>query len=459
MVSMNTNRVVEGPLRNVMFALAMPVLAEQMLNTFVGLFDTYLAGQIPGREVNATAAVGLAAYVGWLVSMLFLLVGTGTTALVARFVGEGQRDEANRIANQSLLLASGLGIGGFLLIYSLAPSFATWQRMSDDAYPIVVRYLRVESFAHMATAITLVGSAALRGAGDMKAPMYVLSVVNVLNVLVSATLVFGLGPVPSMGVDGIVTGTVTARVSGCLLILAVLARGRGGLRLRWALLGPNVARARRILRIGLPAAVDGAVMWTGHFVFLMIIGRLGAGPAGMALYAAHIVVIRLEGFTYLPASAWSAATATMIGQALGAAKTARARRVAHEGALQCGLLCGAIGVMFFVLAAPIASLMNKDAGVVAATVPILKLVAVFQVFLSSSIIYTGALRGAGDTRYPLLFTLATLLLVRLPLGWLLGIGLQLGLIGAWIAVCVDMVIRAILPLARYVRGRWVATRV
>jgi MATE family multidrug resistance protein len=171
------------------------------------------------------------------------------------------------------------------------------------------------------------------------------------------------------------------------------------------------------------------------------------------------VVIRLEGLTYLPASAWAAASATMIGQALGARKIRRARRVGHEGALQCGVLSLAIGGAFFVWAAPICELMNTDPRVGAASVPILKMAAMFQVFLAASIVYIGSLRGAGDTRYPLLFTMLTLLLVRLPLGYLLGIHFGHGLIGAWVAVCADMVFRALLPGARYFRGRWVTTRV
>jgi Na+-driven multidrug efflux pump len=94
-----------------------------------------------------------------------------------------------------------------------------------------------------------------------------------------------------------------------------------------------------------------------------------------------------------------------------------------------------------------------------ATVPVLHLVGPFQVFLASSIVYIAALRGAGDTRYPLAFTTATLVLVRLPLGWVMGVELEMGLTGVWIAVCLDMVARASLPWLRYVRGKWVSTRV
>ncbi|MCH8149979.1 MAG: hypothetical protein IH987_18710, partial [Planctomycetes bacterium] len=102
--------ITTGPIRSTLFFLAIPVLAEQLLNAFVGLFDTYLAGNLQsGNTVAATSAVGLAAYVGWLSSMIAMLVGTGATALITRYAGRGEHDEANRYANQSITMAAGMG--------------------------------------------------------------------------------------------------------------------------------------------------------------------------------------------------------------------------------------------------------------------------------------------------------------------------------------------------------------
>ena len=122
-----------GDIRRMLLVLALPVLAEQMLNTFVGLFDTYLAGQIPGREVHATAAVGLAAYVGWLVSMLFMLVGTGTTALVARSVGEDRRDEADRLADDIVVIDHGRVIDTTMGLTPREPARRAAPRTSHSA--------------------------------------------------------------------------------------------------------------------------------------------------------------------------------------------------------------------------------------------------------------------------------------------------------------------------------------
>jgi putative MATE family efflux protein len=444
-----------------MITLVLPILAEQFLFTLVGLVDTYLAGNLPEYRVEATSAVGLAAYVGWLMSMLFALVGTGTTALVARAFGGGSRDEGNWVANQSVLLSIGMGICGAIGMYLLAPNFARWQNMHGATYDITVQYLQIDAISYIGWAFTLVGGAALRGAGDMRTPMVALAVVNAFNVILSCALVYGPGPFPALGVKGIVVGTLFSRLIGGALITAVLIHGRHGLKLRIHLLKPAAAVIRRIVRIGVPAAADGAIMWTGHFLFLMIVARL-SGSNNIEVnhtYAAQIVIIRLEAFTYLPASAWAAACATMIGQALGAGLPHRAKQSGHEGAFQCGLLTAVVGAMFVIFAPAFCGIVNKDPQVIATAAPVLMLAGMFQPILSSAIVYLGCLRGAGDTIYPLGFTTLGLGLIRLPLAYLLGITQGYGLFGAWIAVCGDIVFRMIMALVRFARGKWAEIRV
>ncbi len=455
------NRIVTDPVRSVMISLTFPILTEQILSTLVGLVDTFLAGNLPIHAIEATSAVGLASYVGWLVTMLFALVGTGTTALVARAYGSGDREYGNKVANQSLLLACFMGLFGVAGMYFLAPRFAQWQAMRGVTYDITVRYLRIESLSYIGMAITLVGGAAIRGAGDTRTPMKVLASVNVFNGILSYGLVYGIGPLPKMGVDGIVTGTLISRLLGGLMLTFVLLKGARGLSIQLHLLRPMIEVIRRITRIGIPAAVDGIVMWTGHFLFLRIIGEMvsdtatGLNPS----YAAQIVVVRLEAFTYLPASAYAAACATMIGQALGAHQPKRAIRSGHEGALQCCLLTTISGILFVIFARQICSLMHKDPAVIDIATPVLVLAGIAQPILALGMVYAGALRGAGDTLHPLLYTACGLGLMRLPFGYLFGLTLGWGLFGAWIAVAGDMVIRMVLVAIRFRRGKWVALKV
>ena len=452
----DSSAILAGPLRGTLFFLALPVLAEQILNTLVGQVDVFLAGRI---SATATSAVGVAAYVTWLASMLVMLVGTGASALVSRAEGAGDHTEANHLANQAVTLGIVLGllVGG--TNYLAAPWLAWAFNMTGEAHDITVTYLRIESLGHPFLSITLAATAAFRGIGRMKIPMVVFSVLNAVNIVCAVALMYGLGPAPRLGINGIVVGTVIAKVCGTGLIMSILIAGRHGLRLRLREMAIDVARAVRIMRIGLPAAADAAAMWTGQILFLLIIARLSNDSMSAPYLAAHIIAVRIEAFTYLPAVAWGAAVATMIGQSLGAGDHARAKRAGNEGVLQCGSLAAVLGFVYMLAAGPIYRLMSADPLVQQVGASPFRLLALLQPLLATSIIYIAGLRGAGDTRYPLLISLMGAFIIRVPLGYLGGIVLNGGLIGAWAGMFGDMIWRAVAATIRYHRGRWVHTKV
>ena len=451
-----TAAILTGPPRRTLFFLALPVLTEQILNTMVGLVDVFLAGQI---SATATAAVGVAAYVTWLVSMLVMLVAIGASALVSRSQGSGNHADANHFANQSITLAAIFGVAIAIANFLAAPFFARAFNMHGEAFDVTVDYLRIESLGHFFQSITIVASAAYRGIGRMKIPMMVFAIMNVVNAFFSVVLMYGIGPAPRLGVNGIVIGTVIAQMVGMGVIAAILIRGRAGLQLHWAEMSINARSAARIMRIGLPAAADGAIMWTGQFLFLLIIARLAPNPLGEAYLAAHIIAVRFEAFTYLPAVAWGAAVATMIGQSLGAGDKRRAQRAGNEGVLQCATLATILGILYFTGAPAIYRLMSTDPLVQEVGTWPFRYLAVLQPLLAISIVYIAGLRGAGDTRYPLLISIFGAFCVRVPLGYIFGIVLNGGLMGAWVGMFGDMIWRAVGAVIRYHRGRWVHTRV
>ncbi len=304
--------IVAGGIHATMFALALPALLEQLLTFFVGFYDTWLSGEI---SAAATDAVGLATYVDWLGGMMFRLVGIGAAAIVARHWGAGEFDEANRTTNRALALVSVMGLAVSALIYLAAPLFTVLLGMQGESREIAIYYLQLDSICYSFLSFTLVGGSILRASGDMRTPMLIYALVSMFNVFAATAFVYGFGPIPKLGVNGIVMGTVTARIFGGLLIVAGFARGFRRLRLvlrEWRLRGEMVAR---IMRIGIPAAADGALTWIGVFLFLMVVARGNGGVADDVSLAAHFVGIRVEALTYLPADAWGFAAAAMVGQA------------------------------------------------------------------------------------------------------------------------------------------------
>jgi putative MATE family efflux protein len=431
--------------------LAMPVFGEQLLNTCVTWNDAILAGRL---SPTATGAVGLAGYVGWLMIMLFGLVSIGATAIVARAIGAKNVDEARQTTNQSFLLAILVGVAGTVCVWVLAPHFARLQNMRGEAATIAIDYMRIDGLGFAGAAVSFALAACLRGAGDTRTPMVILGGVNILNLGISWVLTFGLGPIAGIGVNGIAIGTAIARWLGAFWVVGLLLRGKQGLRLRMARMRPDWKIIDRVLRIGIPAAADGVLIFTGHFIYMAIVNRVPTDQPREVLYAAHIVGIRIESLSYLPAMAWALAASTMVGQNLGARNPDRARRSAHEAALQAAVALFGSGLLYFFGAPVLYRLLSNDPRVWELGVPVLMWMAPFQLALAPISVYIGALRGAGDTRVPVLINAAGLGLVRIPVSALCGITLARGLLGAWTGMFVDLTVRAFLTTAWFRTGRW-----
>ena len=226
------------------------------------------------------------------------------------------------------------------VLWPLAPWLARGLNLEGEAFAVAVRYLRVDGLGQVVTAMSLAGFAALRGAGDMTTPMWLGAATNLVNAAASWAFVYGVEPLglAPQGADGIVFGTVTARVFGGAALIAVLAGGVTRLRLVASQLMPDAETTRRVLAIGVPAAFDGAVRWAGHYAFMALISRLGSDGEGEVVFAAHVVAVRLEAITYLPAMAWGAAAATLVGQGLGGNRVGRARSgwgTSRRGSARC----------------------------------------------------------------------------------------------------------------------------
>lgn len=444
-----------GSLTRQVYVLALPMLGEQLGNFTIGLVDTLLAGRI---SKEATSAVGTAAYVGWFTGLLFMLVSTGAAALVSRAFGAADTRTAGRVMNQSFVLMLGMGVIASLAVFFGAPGIGQFLTQTPEAAALFVNFLRIDACGYLAYAVLAIVNTVLRAAGDTRTPMAVMLSINVVNVLVATTLVFGW-VIPPLGVAGIAIATVTARTLGGVIALVLALRGRRSMRLALRDLCPDAALIWRILRIGIPGATEAAVMAVAQFLFIKVIAETAPGAAGTANYAAHMIAVRLEAITYLPAMAWMTAAATMVGQYLGAHQPRRAARAGHVAAAQGAMLTTLIAVNFYLFADLLFAVMSNDPQVRAVGAPAFRLLAFVQPILCAGIIYMGALRGAGDTRYTMLASIVGGLCVRVPGAYIGGILLEGGLIGAWCGMWADNIVRCALGLIRYLHGGWQRIRV
>ncbi len=445
-----------------MLWLVAPVLLEQMLGTAVWFSDRLLTGHY--LDTPHLAAVTLMAYVLWLVWGLFSVVAIGATAMVARFVGAGDWATARHVVHQAFVVGGVLAVvvtfGGIGWGDRIVTALQLRGEAAELANVYLINILPVVPLMMLQT----IGIACLRGAGDMVSGLVIMAIVNVVNVAVSWSLVLGLGPLPALGWRGIALGTAAGFVVGGASVVALLLRGRWGLRIEWRRFRPERGYIRRILRIGLPGGADmlsiiGCQLW-----FVSLINRLGT-----LAVAAHGVAICVEALAFLPGSAFQMAATTMVGQTLGAGEPRRASRSALTALLCGGAFMVLAAAVIFPHARFLAGLFvrHEHAHVADLAAPLLRIVSLAIPALAVTMILNGSLRGAGDTRWPLTFSLLGMLGVRMPLTyWLaqhtvylpvVGItveGWGLGVVGAWYAMAADLHVRALLVSLRFLHGGW-----
>jgi MATE family multidrug resistance protein len=438
------------------FNLALPAVGEQLLNTLVGMADVFLVGNL---SVAATRQLGYASAIGltsvglgnqfsWLAMVFFMAVGIGTTALIARAIGANDRSGLQRILRQAIILAVLVGV-----LTSIAGQFigGAFLRVIDtpaEALPLAENYIRITALAFLPTALLFAGNAALRGAGDTRTPLFVMLGVNGTNILVTWLLVNGQFGLPALGVNGAAIGTALARGGGGIVVLLLLLRGLSNLKLTPDP-RPEPETLRRLFRLAAPTAGEMLIFHGALLIFVRFVTGLGT-----AAYAGHNVTITIESLSFLPGLGYAAATGALIGQALGARDPQRAEAYAFAGLLQGGLMMTLVGATMVIAPRAWLGLFTNDPAVIAAAEAPLRAAGLIQPALATSFIMLGALRGAGDTRWPLLSRLLTTWVARLPLTLLLVWYLDLGLPGIWLAMCTDFTLQAILALWRFQSGAW-----
>lgn len=435
--------------------LAVPNAIQQFLHLIVSLSDSLLAGrflQVSGDvNVAGQAAQTNANYLFWYISSFTVLVSAGATTLVAHFRGARDRQGAVRAANQALLLALLFGLGGGILGFVFAPELMRLLQLHGLAGDLAAEYLRPIFAVLPLQMVLVVGIACLIGSGDTLTGMAVMSGVALLNIPLAWALCLRIG------LTGIALGTALASTAGAVTILLILWRGRSGLQLDGSLMKPDRGLIRRLLRISVPAGIDSMCLATGQLIFLGIVNQLDD-----ASIAAHGIALRWEGLGYLSGNAFAVAAMTLVGQNLGAGRPWMAARSGWTAlAIGTAVICG-MGMIFFTLAEPMFRVFcprPEQQAIIAAGVPALRLIAFAMPAVACTCILPGALRGAGDTRVPILFTVAGFFGVRLPLAWYLTHYLDWGLIGCWWAMVADLYLRGAALLIRFAKGRWQLQRV
>jgi putative MATE family efflux protein len=444
------------------WALTWPMVVYNVLELTVGLVDLLMVRPF---GPPATAAVGVGRQVTFLVEAAALAVSTGVIPLVSQGVGTRAWGRVGAVVRQSLRLVVLLGVPTTLAGVLLSRPLLAGLNAGPEVLTHGVPYLRIYFGGIVFLWANLVGTALFRGAGDAQTPLKIALGVSLLHVGLNYLLIYGAGPVPAFGVPGAAAGTVAARACGALACLALLLRGRDGLRLTRSPDGGDNGGSRRgwdwpligrILRIGIPMALAGLLRNGSRLVFLAIVG---AGGLGVALQAAVGVGMQMRQVSILPALAFQIATAALVGQAIGRSDYAEAQALGRRSVQLLGAIMAAVVGLLFALAGPLAALFIAAPEAAALGAKVLRWFAVGQLFSALNIATQGALLGAGDTGPALRYTLVSEWGVMLSLAYLAlrqGVWVPDSLLAAW---ALAPALTLVLIQRRWRGGAWKKLRV
>jgi putative MATE family efflux protein len=433
------------------WALAWPVILMMSLESIVELLDVLMVGHL---GAPAVAGVGIGTQILFAVNTVLIATATGTLAIVARHVGAREVRHAEEVTMQSILAASGMAAAVVIPVVLWAPAAVRAFGVEENVVRVGSVYLRIVLLAAPFDGVLGVLAFALRGAGDTRTPLLVSIITGVVKVALSYVLIFGVFGLPALGVAGAAIGTVAAFATGSLLLAGLMAGGTLGLRLHRKDIGVRPAVLRRLFVIGYPSAFENILMQFGFFLYFYFAAKYSTSAV-----AAYVIGVRILGLSFLPGFGFAAAASTVVGQSLGAGRPQRATRAGWETVRLALYPMTAAGVVIFVLARPIAQLFVDNAEVVEKTTTFIRVLAAAQPLMAIDFTLGGALRGSGDTRFPLWAVLIGFYVCRLGSAWVATDWLQLPLLWLWLALVPDYVARCALKGARFRSERWQTLKV
>ncbi|TDT61112.1 MATE family efflux transporter [Fonticella tunisiensis] len=444
-------------IREDVLKLTVPILVEQMFVMSMGTINTMMAGHI-GKE--AVSAIGMVDSINNIFIAFFSALAVGGTVVVAQYTGQRNVKKANEATKQALYSS---------LAISLAITIITWvfreplisilygsaeKEVINDAFI----YLAITLLTYPAISISLVANGVLRGAGDSKTPMTITIVMNIMNVILSYLLIYGINIknnfiniyIKGLGIEGAALGIAAARTIGALIVMLVLLRGSASLKLKGIFkFKMDKELLKSIFGIGVPASVESLLFNGGKLITQIYI--VGMGTVSIASNAIAGSIISMLN---IPGNALSIAATALVGQYMGRGNTEESGRVLSYMTKLSTICLAIIGVLSVPFANQIAMLYNKNADIVQLTADIIRINAIFMPLWSVSFVLPAGLKGAGDATYTMVTAVIGMWLFRITLGYFLGIPLKLGLIGVWMGMYIDWLVRGILYYKRLKNGKW-----
>jgi putative MATE family efflux protein len=444
--SSTDDMIINGSLWRAIWQLSWPLYLNMMIISVATMSEVWVGGHLGSA---AQAAIGLGGQIWFFMIILVVALSAGTNALVSRFWGAGEKANAVIAARQSLMFSVFFGIFSCIAGLLVCRPLLRVLGASAEVEQLGWDFLKFDMIGQIPITIHWVSNSIFRARGNTILPMFTMMLVVALVVALNVTLcVYPF----HVGISGL---GMSWTIASCLgVALSLYFQSKSEMKECIALNGPGLSKEWfiRIMKIGIPACIQDLAWVGGNFVLLYILARTLHPTACEAAWA---IGLRLEEtLGGMPIYALSASVATIVGQNLGAKNTARAERGGWKvTALGAGYNFF-VGIILFVAAKSISSLMSTDPLVIKYSTEYLQIVGLSQPFVAAWLILAGAMQGAGYTRWPMIVTVLALVVFRLPLAWLLTVTFGLGPLGTWSSLAASSVLVGLLLIYQFKRGTW-----
>jgi putative MATE family efflux protein len=431
--------------------LAWPVIIQSLLQVSVGTIDMKMVGTL---GVDAISAVGTSRNIIMVFMVLVIAISTGTTAMVARFVGRGDREGASIAAGQAFMLS--LLLSAFIVPLGLLTNEFSLKILGvhDGVLSYAMEYMEVFFLAVPFFLLHFMARSIFQGAGDTKTPLFIDIMMNIVNVIGNYIFIFGMFGVPAYGVAGAAMGTALSRFISVLVSWGLLLSGKFDVKVRLQhMFKPVWEASRQIMDIGIPSGLQGLSRNATTFVMFAILARTLDAEFAVP---AFVIGTNLNQYALMPGLAIGTAAATLSGMNLGAKQYDRAEASGKATAILGALVMFGISLLFVVFSNSFINFFLEDANqaVVRIGTMFLIIIGISEPLHAASIILSRTMQGAGYTKKPFQITFVSWVVIRVLLALILGLLLGFDSTGVWIAISATNIISGIWSYAVFKRGKW-----
>ena len=440
----------EGPIGSALIRLAIPIILGNLLQTGYQLTDAFWVGRLGAAAV---AAVSISFPFMFLVIALGAGFGIAGATLSAQYMGAGRQDQVNHVAAQTIMMvaitSAALGAAG----YASAPLLLKLLGVEPDVYAGALGFMRVSFVGIVFNFVYAMFQALMRGVGETRTPLMIVSGTVVLNFLLDPLLIFGFGPLPGQGVMGAALATLTTQGLAAALGIAIFLRGRHGIQLSWRGFRPDPVYIRRAFFLGLPGSIELATRGLGPMLLSFLVA--GFGTIALAGYGVGSNILQ---FVTIPAMGLSQAVATLVSQNMGARNLQRAARVTWLGAGAGFAILSIVGLLAYVFApALVAFFVPRAPDVIAEGARFIRIMSLAWGGIGVQLCVVSAFRASGNMLAAMVIALVSQFVLQFPLAYILSRHTGLQALGLWWSFPVTTVVVAAVSVGWFAQGGWKTT--